>query len=180
MEQMACQLEREDPTLVGSLIILDHSAPVPEDSDAKEPPAAGVLAFLSREIGAQFGVDLEITEEELEKLPENEQMNLIAERAVRTGIAAPGAGTGMVTGMASVYRASLHALSRFAAPRLQKGLTLFRTDELSGGADGGWKEIVQGPVRVRTAAGTHTTMVRVPHVESLAAAIADELDRSDY
>jgi thioesterase domain-containing protein len=107
-------------------------------------------------------------------------MKLIAERAVRTGIAPPGAGTGMVTGMASVYRASLHALSRFTPKRLKAGLTLFRTDDLVGagfGLDGGWQAIVEGPVRVRTAEGTHTTMVRAPHAASLAASIAEELDR---
>lgn len=174
--EMACQLEREDPTLVGSLIMLDHAAPVTEGEDSPEPPLAGVLAFLAREIGAQFGVELGVTEEELEKLSEGAQMKLTVERAMQAGIAPAGAGTGMMAGMAAVYRASLFALSNYAAPRLNAGLTLFRSSDLSAAReDAGWQEIVRGRVRVRSAAGTHTSMIRPPHAERLAKAIAEEI-----
>ena len=170
--EMACQLEQEDPRLVGSLVILDHSAPGPATGDVSELPEAGVFAFLAREIGAHFGIDLGVTETDLDHMPSEARLPLIVERAVAAGIATEGAGSRMLAGMASVYRASLRALSAYSPGRLRSPLVLFRSGDL---VASGWENLVDGPVRVTSVAGTHTSMLRAPHVEALAALISEVL-----
>jgi amino acid adenylation domain-containing protein len=178
--EMACQLERENHGLLGTLVILDHAAPARVRADViGEPTDAEVLAFIGRQMGAHFSVDLALSAEELSALDQDARLELFLERAKSVGIAPPGANVGMVAGLVSVYQASLYAMLRYQPGPLMHGLTLFRTpafaSETSDDESAGWAALVRGSVRVFDAEGNHNTMLRAPHVSSLAAAVAAEL-----
>jgi amino acid adenylation domain-containing protein len=175
--EMACQLEQENSRSVGALLLLDPPAPgSPEGGDSHRPEE--IVAFLAREIGAHFNVDLGISGPALAGLSDPAQLDLVISRAVDAGIAPAGAGTRMIAGLAAVYRANIAALANFAPASRDGGLTLLRANHSCSADDDslGWRALCRGVVRVRSASGTHTTMVAEPHAASLAAAIAEEVD----
>jgi len=178
--EMACQLEKERQGLVGTLVILDHGAPARVQADiAGEPSPAEVLAFIGRQIGAHFGLELALSAEELSALGDEARLELFLERAKGAGIAPPGANVTMVAGLVSVYQASLYALLRYHPGPLARGLTLFRTAEFAAETtddeSAGWSALVRGPVSVCSAAGDHNTMLRAPHVASLAVTVVAQI-----
>jgi thioesterase domain-containing protein len=179
--EMACRLEKENQGLLGALVILDHAAPARVRADViGEPTDAEVLAFIGRQIGTHFGVELALSAEELSALGQDARLELFLERAKNVGIAPPGANVAMVAGLVSVYQASLYAMLRYHPGPLMHGLTLFRTNtfaaEISDDESAGWAALVRGRVSVFSAEGDHNTMLRAPHVASLAAAVATQLE----
>ena len=179
--EMACQLEKEREGLVGTLVILDHAAPARLQADTVgEPSSAEVLAFMGRQIGAHFGLDLALSAEELSALGDEARLELFLARAKDAGIAPPGANVAMVAGLVSVYQASLYALLRYHPGPWARGLALFRTAEFAAETtddeSAGWSALARGPVNVYSAQGDHNNMLRVPHVASLAAAVAAQID----
>jgi thioesterase domain-containing protein len=117
---------------------------------------------------------LDVSEAQLSQLDEVAQLQLVVDRAVAAGIHQAAATTGMIAGMAAVYRTNLRAISNYVPPRLNARLTVFSSGDHGG--DLGWSALARGPVEVRRAAGDHSSMVRMPHASSLAAAIAAELN----
>jgi amino acid adenylation domain-containing protein len=179
--EMACQLAKENQGLLGAVVILDHAAPARVQADViGEPTDAEVLAFIGRQIGTHFGVELALSAEELSELPQDARLELFLERAKSAGIAPPGANVAMVAGLVSVYQASLYALLRYHPGPLMHGLTLFRTAtfaaETSDDESAGWAALVRGRVSIFSAEGDHNTMLRAPHVAPLAAALVAELE----
>ena len=177
--EMASQLEREDAALVGSITLLDSAAPAPLEAQLQDLPEAGVLAFLAREMGEHFGVDLGIAEEYLEQLPADMQTDAVFERLLQSGVVPVGEGIDVIRGMVAVYRANLYSSARYLPPTIKNSLNLFRTSELAASdedASAGWQKLVAGPVRTIAAGGSHTGMVREPHAAALAAAIAGLLN----
>ncbi|MBV8455514.1 MAG: amino acid adenylation domain-containing protein, partial [Acetobacteraceae bacterium] len=175
--EMACQLEKEKEGLVGTLVILDHAAPARVRADTLgEPSSAEVLAFIGRQIGTHFGLDLALSAEELSALGDDARLELFLQRAKDAGIAPPGSNVAMVAGLVAVYQASLYALLRYRPGPLACGLTLFRTAEFAAATtddeSAGWSTLVRGPVSVYSAEGDHNTLLRPPQVASLAAAVA--------
>jgi thioesterase domain-containing protein len=178
--EMACQLVQDTPGIVGSLILLDP--PPPFSNKAADPhPPEEIVAFLAREIGAHFHIDLGISAPMLAGLTEPEQLDRVVASAVAAGIAPAGAGSRMITGLASVYRASLAALNAYSPAPRNGDMTLFRvksSDDQNADDSLGWRTLTTGHVRVRFASGAHTTMVAEPHATSLAAAILEELEKN--
>jgi thioesterase domain-containing protein len=114
-------------------------------------------------------------------LTEPEQLDRVVASAVAAGIAPAGAGSRMITGLASVYRASLAALNAYSPAPRNGDMTLFRvksSDDQNADDSLGWRTLTTGHVRVRFASGAHTTMVAEPHATSLAAAILEELEKN--
>jgi thioesterase domain-containing protein len=178
--EMACSLEKENQGLLGTLVILDHAAPARVQADVVgEPTDAEVLAYIGQQIGTHFGVDFALSVEELSALGQEARLELFLERAKSAGIAPAGANTATVAGLVSVYQASLYALLRYHPGPLTHGLTLFRTAafaaETTDDESAGWAALVRGKVTVLSAEGDHNTMLRAPHVASLANALAAQL-----
>lgn len=178
--EMACQLEQVTPGIVSSLILLDPPPPFSNNAADLHPPEE-IVAFLAREIGAHFHIDLGISAPMLAGLTEPEQLDRVVASAVAAGIAPAGAGARMIAGLASVYRASLTALNAYSPARRHGDMTLFRvnaSDDPNADNSLGWRALTTGHVRVRFASGAHTTMVAEPHATSLAAAILEELEKN--
>ncbi len=76
------------------------------------------------------------------------------------------------------YRGAGHLIRRYAVGGNDAPIDLFRTNGamLYNGSDSlGWNEVHRGALRVHEAPGDHLTMVTEPHVDVLAAMVAQSL-----
>ena len=83
----------------------------------------------------------------------------------------------------TLHEANLWALRAYRPGRLRASLTVFRAEtqprtlpNLALDSTLGWRDLVEGKVRVRVVPGNHLTMAREPLVRHLADALLDELD----
>ena len=83
----------------------------------------------------------------------------------------------------TLHEANLWALRAYRPGRLRASLTVFRAEtqprtlpNLALNSTLGWRDLVEGKVRVRVVPGNHLTMAREPLVQHLADALSDELD----
>ncbi|MSU51933.1 MAG: non-ribosomal peptide synthetase [Opitutaceae bacterium] len=178
--EMARQLEAEDATLVGTVVLLDHVAPDRARAMIDhEPTEVEALDFMAHQIGAHFGVEFPLPAAELDKRTAPERLEFFLERARAAGIAPPGTEVAAIAGLVAVYQANLHALVNYRPGELRSGLTLMRTGgfaaETADAPTAGWEKLVAGPIAVVEVSGDHNSMLRPPHVAALAVAISARL-----
>jgi thioesterase domain-containing protein len=174
--EMARQLEADGGGL-GALVILDHGSPDEARASIDHvPSAAEALEFIAGLISAHFGREFHLPVRELESLSEPDRLELFLQRAREAGLAPPGSDVSNVAGLVAVFQANLQALLAYRPGPLRSGLVLLRTAELrSDDPLVGWGSLAAGEVRVLPIGGDHHNMLRPPHLEGLAGAIAAQL-----
>ena len=187
--EIAQQL-RQQGQAVGLLAIFDTPAPT------FEPLAAGDgwsdahwLARIAREIGEFFGVRLDVSVEQLQPLPADEQVSHVADRMQRAGVWAAGADPSQLRGYLQVYKANTQTpFARYDAPAAVP-IALFKAlesdadeeeapaglIELTTQAGWGWERFALDGVRVYDVPGAHLSMLAEPQAPALARALDEAL-----
>ncbi len=168
-QEMAVQLESAGCT-VGLLAVLDATAPehVPR-VDERYLAQHAYLAYLAQQAG------LQVAEGELALLPEDAQIDLVAQRATRAGLLPEGAGPDVIRRLLTLtavsgrlarehqprpHKTDLHFLR--AAQALSPQLAQVAAHDPSCG----W--LAYGPTQVHEVAGNHQTMMQMPQLDNLA------------
>jgi amino acid adenylation domain-containing protein len=180
--EMARQLRARG--VAASLIMLDAVAPgfspAGEDDDD--------LAILFG-----FALQLGLSAEDAAALPEGfsslgreEQLALVFERAKQSPALPRGVDFKQLRRLMRVYRSNLHAARSYRPAPLPLRLTLLRAESTHGDSHAdsdptlGWQSLTTEPVELRIAPGDHFTMLRDPHVASLALLIAEACATGDH
>ncbi|HTG31295.1 MAG TPA: thioesterase domain-containing protein, partial [Thermoanaerobaculia bacterium] len=177
--EMARRLE-ESGHRVGLLALIDSRAP----RFGAAAPELGDLDLL-----APFARDLGLSEEDLRlaapgaraaaTLPE--RLSLLLDLVRETGVLPPGTEAGELARLFAEYRRNVQAMLRYVPqPFAGSALLLAAGDspESPREAARGWEDLV-GDLAIATVPGDHHTMVRPPHVESLATALTMALQDSE-
>jgi thioesterase domain-containing protein len=189
--EMAQQLVAQGQK-IGQLLLLDTGAwtsfreQVEEEGQTEADDAELLMLLLfdeppvSREYLGQFEGD--------------ERINYILSRAKSVNLLPPDVDVAQARSFLRAHRTNVNAMRRYV-PRIYAGsVTLFKTakqfstDTLDGSAQSnrvmkmiqdptmGWGELAAGGVQIIDVPGEHETMVRKPHVETLALMIRTSLD----
>jgi thioesterase domain-containing protein len=168
--EMAQQLWRQNRS-VAALILIDSWAP----GAARQPAAHDEVVLISefvRDLEGRIGKPLDISANLLRKLPFDDQFEYLSSR-LQHSYGQPEAVEAQVLRRAfEVYRANYQALLRYQPERSAVPLTLIRAIEGLGqpglATTLGWEHLVVQPVTLKTAPGTHYSMLVRPNVERLA------------
>jgi amino acid adenylation domain-containing protein len=185
--EMACQLERSgvEPAL---LLILDAPAPVAErrtsESRFENVDLDQPVAFLDA-VRRAIGLHLPVDEEQLKSLPAPEGMALLVKVAKRYQVLPPDLELEDLAESLESFKRMLRLRHRWRPRPYHGAIVLVRADseDPSLSPEGrrfraaeaalGWDRLAAGGVEVRKVAGAHADMVWEPHVEGLAAVVAD-------
>ncbi|HVT61265.1 MAG TPA: amino acid adenylation domain-containing protein [Thermoanaerobaculia bacterium] len=186
--EMARQLTGEGEE-VALLAILDSLAPIGGSSESAalgQAHWASWFALIAGEFGEVFHQDLGLGAETLRRLSPPEQLRSFVERLQQVSFLPPGAGLSMAESFSRIHEANTLALWRYAASAGPYGgpVTLLRSAEsllLADSwdresherADLGWGRLCSGPLAVIDVPGNHNTLLRPPHLEVVAARLAD-------
>jgi thioesterase domain-containing protein len=179
--EMAQQLVAQGQK-VSHLLLLDSGARTSSGEDIEdevEDDDAALLVNLLSE-------DLPISTENLRQFQGDEQIDYILKRAMEEHLAPPDVEVAQARSLLRVYRTNEKAGRKYVPQVYPDTITLFKTAKptVTPSSDGsaasermkkiiqdptmGWGELVAGGVRVVDVPGTHITMVRPPHIETLA------------
>ncbi len=172
---------------VDRLVLMDSPAPVAKNRPA---PAASDGEWLRRRVGvleAFHGADLGLGGDAFDGLPQDAQFALFLDAMRRAGLLPDDAGADLVARILAVQRAS-HAAAVAYLPEpmafgdgavtllraTQRNYAPGRADEARAFSDEAldWRALVRGAVRVEPVPGDHISMLREPHVQAVAAALA--------
>ncbi|HEU4328582.1 MAG TPA: amino acid adenylation domain-containing protein [Roseiflexaceae bacterium] len=134
--------------------------------------------------------DLSLTLDELRPLDTEAQLQLALDRLKAVGFFPPEAGIKPMRGLLTIHHASEQIGWRYfsQARPLAQPLTLFVAETLTAAdvrsaarelADDptlGWSALIEGPITCCRVPGDHISMLARPHVETLAARLAERLD----
>ncbi len=165
--EMASQLLQQGLT-VEQLLLLDTAIP---ESAANLVPSRELLSA-----GREYGIDLSLNE--LNALHPDEQLPLLWQHAQSLGLlqeeTPPEVITQVLQDLKSLFHHHLELATRYQVRRYPGEITLIRPTEvpfdLNFSPDRGWRFIAES-VQVRHVAGHHHSMVQMPYVIELAAAI---------
>lgn len=185
--EMACELgERGQPPR--ALVLIDTPAPQFFQPTGADWSQARWLVQISEIVGHLYGVDTALGLDELLGLDDEAQLSRLHQRLMATGVLPPGSPAHYLRGFVSVYRANLgaryqprrlHASTRVLLLRARDAqpaqLNPEQFDAVRASPDLGWQGWLTQPLQVVEVPGDHLTMMRSPHVQSLAQAINDFL-----
>jgi thioesterase domain-containing protein len=155
---------RERGAAVEALVLIDtHLAP------GAAPDEVAQLASFARHLGIPpERLDGE-TREAVLALPPGERLERVRQAARDAGVLPPELDDGTLERLYAVYRAHSAALRGWTPAPYDGPLTLLRASEGAGAsADAGW-----GSASERRIPGDHFSLLREPHVHTLAAALAN-------
>ncbi|HEY0734503.1 MAG TPA: thioesterase domain-containing protein, partial [Herpetosiphonaceae bacterium] len=154
---------------VALLALIDIQAPRDEAAPAVDPTT--LLRWFAIDLGRTLGADLAGSVDVLSALPPEQQLAYVLDQARASGALPPDLGERELRAYLDVFTASLRAMQDYQ-PRPYAGrVTLFRAgDRPLDEADEtlGWNALVAAGVSVRVIPGDHYTIVRQPHVATLA------------
>jgi thioesterase domain-containing protein len=199
--EMAQQLVAQGQK-IGQLLLLDTGAWTSLSEQIEE---AGQTEADDAELGQTEADDAEllmlllfdeppVSREYLGQFEGDERINYILSRAKSVDLLPPDVDVAQARSFLRAHRTNVNAMRRYV-PRVYAGsVTLFKTakqfstDTLDGSAQSsrvmkmiqdptmGWGELAAGGVQIIDIPGEHETMVRKPHVETLALMIRTSLD----
>jgi thioesterase domain-containing protein/acyl carrier protein len=174
--EMAQQLVREGEQ-IALLAVLDSSLEPP--IEAAPTPAQEVL-YLARSLGGIFGKDLGITDDDLQGLDQQGQLDYLLERGQSVGVVPADLGPSQLDRYLSVFRASSNAAHSYVPQVYPLPILLFHAAEADPDArqarEEDWRAVAGGGLTVETVPGNHYSMMRTP--EAMARRLRDELDRA--
>ncbi|MDY7092833.1 MAG: non-ribosomal peptide synthetase [Acidobacteriota bacterium] len=172
-----CRLLVEQGESVDRLVILDTDATPPDHPiDMKKVSFEGGMA-------QELGIPIE--PEKLFSLPPQERLGYVVETGVETGVLPAGFTVADAMRYLRVFQLTLNASLAYRPEPLDVPVTLMRADDSPRDQDDlscGWGEVTSLPVQVFKMPGDQNTMMREPHVVTVAErlhAVLNELDPVD-
>lgn len=189
--EMARQLKM-DGHEIGKLIILDSPAPQWITPTGLDWAHEEWLVQVSQIASHQYGVDLNVNTDILSGLNVDDQLALLQQRLIDTGVFPVDADINHLKGFMEVYRTNLQMDYKPKESKLDVDLLLIRSadlqpdeiadekaKEIRSNEDLGWSQWIGGVIEIIEVPGDHLTMLNPPHVEKLANVINSELSEID-
>ena len=164
---------------VALLALLDSRIPTPEEKSAPSERAE-MIADFAQDLGVPFE-RLGISRAEFAGLDSDEQLTFVLERAKEARLVPAYVDLALAEGLFKVYEADVRALYGYEARAQECRVQLFMAGERAGGQDEdaafGWGDLATQGVEVHRVGGDHYTMMRGPHVGTLAEELRAYLER---
>ena len=167
--EMAQQLSTQGQK-VGFLALFDAEAlPGPSTPEEKE---AEILSWFAESLRL-FADDLDI--QQLLGATDIERWAVLLEQAKQSDILAPTLEANGVQFLFNVFNRNVRAMWDYLPLPYAGQITLFKAEESPAGKDPtlGWERLVSRSIACHTVPGNHFTMMRGPHVETLAARLSE-------
>ncbi|MCP3142127.1 non-ribosomal peptide synthase/polyketide synthase [Pyxidicoccus sp. QH1ED-7-1] len=169
--EMARQLQRRDEQ-VALLALIDSSA-LQRTVDLS--PSAVTAAF-ARDLALISGRELTQPDEVLASMEPDALIDLLMDEARRANIL-QGVPRERLESLRAVFESHRRALASYVPAPLTVPMVLLRaTDSLPGQQDRGWSALASSGLRLHQVPGNHYTLLRPPHVETLARTLRECLD----
>jgi thioesterase domain-containing protein len=170
---------------VALVALLDADVPRP-DWERIAPDDAELMRRFARDLGEASEERLDELAASLRSMPSDDRLRGLSEWIARSGLPIPDDQVAQIGRTVKVFGATVRAVNAYRpAPYAGRVLLLQaelgipgQPDERPGGIAGAWREFVDR-LEVRIVPGTHGTVVSEPHVQSVAAELADALDEKD-
>jgi len=177
--EMARQLESEVEQ-VEKLIIIDTHPPLPTpDIEESLSDNAGILCFIVEQIAIHFNTTVNISYEKLSSLNNCAQFEYVLQILQQSELIPPELGTNFIAGLVNVYKTNVKASLVYQPQPVKCPISLLITESLAAqfpdDSTVGWQQLAKAKVRVCSLTGEHQTVLKQPHVENLATAIAELL-----
>ena len=187
--EMAQQLQQQGQE-VALLAIFDTFAPIESNKIfTGDWDNATWLVTLAGIVERLFERKLALSEEILQDLNPDEQLNYFKQELESVNLLPPGSGIDQVRGLVEVFKAN-HQIQYQPQSTYPTQIALFRANELAPeeidlekpnwmtqDPSWGWEKLAVKPIEIQTVPGSHLTMMREPYVrilaEKLTAAIAN-------
>jgi thioesterase domain-containing protein len=165
---MAQQLCRQGDE-VGLLAMIDSPYPI-SIKKSETMDDAMLVAYVSRDLGAIFGKDLQITAAELRQFSLEEQLNRVLKQAKKLSVLPPEVNPRQMHQLLQVFKANNQALYRYIPHPYPGCITFFSASQEGVEDDPGcrWSELASGGMELHRISGDHYEIVRKPHVQFLA------------
>lgn len=142
---------------------------------------AGMLAFLSQALGTMFGADIQVSVDEMRKIPPERQLDYILERAVEvSGDTELGNAKEALERIVDIFEVCDVGERDYEPGRYPQNIHMYRVQDLDDyeftgykehpqleSATFGWEELCDAEVLVRFVPGTHISMIFPPNVRIL-------------
>nr|WP_281404507.1 non-ribosomal peptide synthetase [Pyxidicoccus fallax] len=183
--EMARELERRGQQ-VELLVLLDSFAPV-DGGTVPEPEGTLLLAGMAMDLARTAGAEPALRPELLAELPEDEQLAFVARQAHEAGWLPPEVGEAELRAWRDVTRANMRAFAGWRPGSYGGPVLLLRAKdakrEHTVDPTHGWARWVTGGLTVEDVPGDHYSVLRAPHVDTLArrleAHVADAAEGDD-
>jgi amino acid adenylation domain-containing protein len=176
--EMARQLTAQGHE-VGLLALFDSRAPTPEAAPSVDQTT--LLTWFANDLGRTFGADLVVSAETLVALEPKQRLQYVLDQARSTGLLPPDIGEREISTYLNVFTASLRAMQAYQPHPYAGRVMLFRAGDRPLDAAGetlGWEALAADGVSLRVIPGDHYTIVRQPHVATLANQLRACLDEA--
>jgi len=176
---MAQQLYTQGQT-VELLALVDAWAPDPADQNQPDAMVT-VLASFAQDLGLSLE-HFKLPWEDILALEPEAQLAYVLDQAREANLVPPEIDLDQIRWLLHIFKTNLQAMERYT-PRPYPGrLILYRADETweATGPDAqrGWDDLALGGVEVHTVPGDHFTLIRQPHVQTLAERLRAYLDEA--
>jgi amino acid adenylation domain-containing protein len=168
--EMAQQLQQQGRE-VALLALIDSRVPVASGYDYANDHAALVMMF-ARDLIGTLDDDMLTIYTQLQQRTQEEHLQYLLDQAISARVLPPETRVEQMLPLLQVYKANFLARENYRPQLYAGGITLFRASELVEEHDAkgsmGWSDLASGAVDVHLVPGSHYTMMRKPHVETLA------------
>ncbi|HEX8282859.1 MAG TPA: amino acid adenylation domain-containing protein [Pyrinomonadaceae bacterium] len=175
--EMARQLTAQGQE-VTQVALIDTTVPTPEGRLA-EPDELSMMSSFALDLGLSWE-HLRISPDELLGMTPDEQLGYVLGLATSAGVLPPDVEPAQVGRLYQVFKTNVLAMMNYEPRPWHGRVTLFRAERQEGvGYVGGdWKDFALEGVEQFEVPGDHFTMVRPPHVETLAESLARCLEEA--
>src|SRR5579875_1150254 len=180
--EIAQQLYEQDGDSgnVALLALLDSQVLL-HDEKAETDDAALVVKF-ARDLGGSFATNLQVSYDAIRPLGLDDQLSYILDKVKSLNLLPSDLGVPQIRNLFQVFKANATAVLNYIPHAYPGCLTLFKASEqhLEGdqGAPMDWHELASGGVEVHMIPGNHYTMMREPHVRTLADRLKHSLNEA--
>ena len=170
--EMAQQLQAQGDE-VSLLALIDTSVPAHVRAMG-EPDELSLMVLFAQDMGLSWQ-ELEVSLEEMMKLDPQDQLVWLFELAIAAGVVPPDIERSQIERLYHVFKTNVRAMLAYEPQPFAGRVTLFKAEEpLPGsGPENSWDEFALDGVEVYSAPGNHFSMIREPHVRTLARSLAD-------
>ena len=178
--EMAQQLKAQGQQV--ALLALMDARPVNSIEDAAPLDEITLLINFARDLG--LSVDgLQLSTDELAKLDPEELLSYVRQRAIEAGIVPEDIQLADARKLFEVFKLNVRAMQHYRPQPSSTRVTLLKAGEhaMVNASDEtmGWGTLTSGEIEIHTVPGSHFTIVREPHVRSLAEQLADCINRTN-